>query len=220
MHFGDVDVDAGRLLEGELRAAGCDVSFHKHDVQHALEWQRIYGEISDKHGRLDILVNNAGVLDMLGPEEATEDSWHRTVDINQKSVFLGIKYGVPLLRKSTHASIINTSSIYGLIGAPDYIAYTASKGAVAAMSKAAAATYGTEGIRVNSIHPGAVDTDMMRTEFEAAGEGVEEAILDAIPLRRFAQPEEIASVVAFLASDDSSYITAAEIVIDGGLIHV
>ncbi|MCG2622597.1 glucose 1-dehydrogenase [Arthrobacter sp. I2-34] len=216
--FGDVGTEAGAALESEQTSKGLDVRFRRMDVTSADDWSQMLGTIGTEFGRLDILVNNAGILDMRGPEEATEQSWQKTVDVNQKGVFLGIKHSIPLLRESACASIINTSSIFGLIGAADYFAYTASKGAVSAMTKSAAMTYGADGIRVNSIHPGYVSTPMLETEFQALPEGTEEASLAAIPLGRFASPEEIASVVAFLASDDASYITGTEVVIDGGVV--
>lgn len=218
VHFGDIGVETGKHLQDDLLAQGLDVVFHELDVTKAEQWQDLAAAICRADGRLDILVNNAGVLDMLGPEEATEATWQKTIDVNQKGVFLALKHLLPLLRQSTSASVINTSSIFGLIGAPDYFAYTASKGAVSAMTKAAAMTYGKEGIRVNSIHPGYVDTPMLRREFEMLPEGAEQASLAMIPLGRFATAEDIAPVVSFLASEDSRYITGAELVIDGGVV--
>lgn len=216
--FGDVNHEAGKKLEAALTDEGLPVRFLDHNVGSMDDWNQVRAAISRQAGRLDILVNNAGIVDLLGPEEATEESWQRTIDINQKGVFLGIKVLVDLMRRSNHASIINTASINGLIAPVGYFAYTASKGAVAAMSKAAATTYGPEGIRVNSVHPGYVSTPMLEGEFEVLPDGAREASLAAIPLGRFAAAEEIASVVAFLASDDASYVTGAEIVVDGGLI--
>ncbi|KRA23819.1 hypothetical protein ASD65_04825 [Microbacterium sp. Root61] len=216
--FGDVSTNAGLEKQNALRSAGLNVEFITHDVRSLEQWIAVHDLIEARFGRLDILVNNAGVVDMRGAEEATEETWQRTIDINQKGVFLGIKALVDLLRKGVSPSIVNTASIYGIIGAPDYIAYVASKGAVASMSKAAALTYGPDGIRVNSIHPGYVETPMLREEFAALPEGSREAGLSAVPLRRFAAAEEISSVVAFLASDDASYISGSEIVIDGGLL--
>jgi cyclopentanol dehydrogenase len=218
VHFADIAVEAGKEYEAKLRADGLDVTFHELDVRSAASWQKVYEAIEDRHAQLDILANNAGIVDLLGAEQATEETWQRTIDVNQKGVFLGIKYALPLLRKSPHASIINTASINGLIGTADYFAYTASKGAVAAMTKSAAITYGPEGIRVNSIHPGFVETPMLEQEWELLDDGAQSESISLIPLRRFCSADEIASVVAFLASDDASYIHGAEIVIDGGLI--
>lgn len=216
--FGDVSVEAGEDKHRELSAQGFDVQFLAHDVRSAEGWRAVHDAIEARYGFLDILINNAGIVDLLGAEDATEESWQRTIDINQKGVFLGTKYLIDLLRRSNNASVINTSSIFGLIGVSDYFAYIASKGAVAAMTKAAAMTYGKDGVRVNSIHPGYVATPMLESEFATLPEGSKEASLAAIPLGRFATSEEIASVVAFLASDDAAYITGSEIVIDGGLL--
>ena len=218
VHFGDISEEGGRRLEAELAGAGLPVTFHTMDVSSMDDWQRVIAAIDERDGRLDVLVNNAGMLDMLGPEDATEESWGRTIAVNQTSVFLATKTAIPLLRKSASASVINTSSIFGLIAAPDYFAYTASKGAVASMTRAAAVTYGKEGIRFNSVHPGYVDTPMLRREFAAIGGDVEQESLDLIPLGRFAVADDIAKAVVFLASDDSSYITGTQLVVDGGVI--
>ncbi|MGE2732171.1 SDR family NAD(P)-dependent oxidoreductase [Mycolicibacterium vaccae] len=216
VYFSDIDTSAGAALEATLRAENLDVHFRKHDVSDFQAWQDILAEIDTEHGRLDILVNNAGIADIYTAEDATEESWQRIVDINQKSIFLSFKAAVPLLRKSKSASVINTSSIFGLVGADGYIAYVASKGAVTLMTKSTAITYGREGIRVNSIHPGYIATPMLEEELADLGDGAEERILATIPLGRFSSAEEISGAVAFLASDDASYITGAELLIDGG----
>ncbi len=216
VYFSDVDTKTGSALEASLRAEGLDVHFRKQDVGSYAHWQEIVSEIDADHGRLDILVNNAGILDLFTAEDATEASWDRTLGINTKSIFLAFKATLPLLRKSEHASVINTSSIFGLVGADGYLAYVASKGAVTTMTKSLAVTYGREGIRVNSIHPGYIDTPMLREELAGLPEGSADAIVATIPLQRFADGDEIAPSVAFLASDDASYITGAELIIDGG----
>jgi cyclopentanol dehydrogenase len=218
VYFGDVDRDSGAVLQHRLTEEGLDVRFAQHDVRELVQWNAIRDRIGGDVGRLDILVNNAGVVDLLGIEESTEETWQRTIDINQKSVFFGIKSLIGLLRLSGRASVVNVASVYGIIGAIDYFAYVASKGSVAAMTKTSALTYAAENIRVNSIHPGFVETAMLESEFSALPAGSREASLASIPLRRFASPEEISPLVAFLASDDSSYITGAEIVVDGGLL--
>ncbi len=218
VHFADISEDGGRRLEAELTGGGLPATFHTMDVSSADDWRRVVAAIDESDGRLDVLVNNAGVLDMLGPEDATEDTWNRTIAVNQTRVVLATKTAIPLLRKSACASVINTSSIFGLIAAPDYFAYTASKGAVASMTRAAAVTYGKDGIRFNSVHPGYVDTPMLRREFEVLGGTAEQESLDLIPLGRFAVADDIAKAVVFLASDDSAYITGTQLVIDGGVL--
>jgi cyclopentanol dehydrogenase len=215
VYFTDIDAKSGSALEATLKAEGLDVRFSQHDVSSFAQWQSVLSVIEADHGRLDILVNNAGILDLYTADDATEESWQRTLDINTKSIFLAFKAALPLLRKSSSASVINTSSIFGLVGADGYLAYVASKGAVTTMTKSLAVTYGREGIRVNSIHPGYIDTPMLREELAGLPEGSAEAILQTIPLGRFADGEEIAPSVAFLASDDASYISGAELIIDG-----
>lgn len=217
-YFADIDQQSGIELEKSLRSEGLDVHFRQLDVRDFQQWQDVLAGIDQAHGKLDILVNNAGVLDLFTAEDATEETWQRTIDINQKSIFLSFKAAIPLLRKSTSASVINTSSIFGLVGADGYLAYIASKGAVTTMTKSAALTYGRDGIRVNSIHPGYIDTPMLRDELAGLPAGSEADILKSIPLNRFATAEEIAPSVAFLASDDASYISGAELIIDGALL--
>jgi len=218
VHFSDINEEGGRTLEAALVVDGLPATFHTMDVSSSADWQRVIAAIDERDGRLDVLVNNAGMLDMRGPEEATEETWNRTIGVNQTSVFLATKYAIDLLRKSKNASVINTSSIFGLIAAPDYFAYTASKGAVASMTRAAAVTYGKDGIRFNSVHPGYVDTPMLRREFAELGGNAEQESLDLIPLGRFAVADDIAKAVVFLASDDASYITGTQLIVDGGVI--
>lgn len=219
VYFADLNEAAGRATEERLRATGLDVRFVPLDVSSLANWERVAADLDAAEGRLDILVNNAGILaDVHDAEETTEAAWDKTIAVNQKSVFFAYRTMVPLLRKSSNASIINTSSIFGLVGASGYVSYIASKGAVTTMTKSGAVTYGPEGIRVNSIHPGYIDTQMLRDEFAGLGEGAEEAVLATIPMGRLAGPEEIAPTVAFLASDDASYISGAEIIIDGALL--
>jgi cyclopentanol dehydrogenase len=218
VYFGDINRDAGADLQRRFVGEGLDTRFLEHDVRSLDQWTAVRDKINSDFGRLDILVNNAGVVDLLGAERATEESWQRTIDINQKSVFLGTKSMIGLLRKSKHGAIINVASVFGLIGVADYFAYIASKGSIAAMTKSAAMTYALDGVRVNSIHPGYVSTPMLESEFAVLPPEARDASLAMIPLRRFASAHEISPVVAFLASDDASYITGAEIVIDGGLL--
>jgi NAD(P)-dependent dehydrogenase (short-subunit alcohol dehydrogenase family) len=218
VHFGDVEDELGEKLRARLSGEGLDVVFHHLDVTRSDGWQRVMDAVEESDGRMDVLVNNAGILDLAGLDDATEDTWRRTIDVNQTGVFLGAKAALSLLRRSQSPSIINVSSIFGLVGAAGYIAYTASKGAVSTMTKSMAFTYGPEGIRCNSIHPGYIETPMLGEELSGLPEGSAEKIHEQIPLRRFAKAQEVSEVVVFLASDRSSYVSGAEIVVDGGLL--
>ncbi len=188
------------------------VSFVKADVSRSEDWQKLVGEIDKQHGRLDGLVNNAGILKTHSLEQTSEDEFDRIISINQKGVFLGMKYCLPLLEKSESPSIVNISSTAGLVGIGECFAYSASKFAVRGMTKAAAVELADKGIRVNSVHPGDTLTPMIEGLSDSA------AVPDVshIPLGRFAQPEEISQAVTFLLSDQSSYMTGTEIIVDGG----
>ena len=217
--FSDINQALGEAAEAILKAEGLNVEFTVMDVANLEHWQAVKDRLQAQFGRLDILVNNAGMIGGIEPAEGTtEAQWNTTINVNQKSIYYSMHVLVDLLRNSAHASVINTSSIFGLVGADGYLSYVASKGAVTLMTKSMATSYGRYGIRVNSIHPGYIDTQMLRDELAMLGEGAAEATLKTIPLGRFASAEEIAPTVAFLASDDASYITGAEILIDGALL--
>ncbi|MBO0678372.1 glucose 1-dehydrogenase [Mycolicibacterium sp. S2-37] len=218
VHFGDIEDALGKDLEDALRASGLDVSFHHLDVTESASWNEVMGRIATGHGRLDVLVNNAGIIDMDRLEDQTDEHWQRVIEVNQTGVFKGSRAALPLLRNSAAASVVNISSIFGLVGADGYFAYIASKGAITTMTKSMAVSYGPEGIRCNSVHPGYIQTPMLDEELEGLGEGASEAIHQQIPLRRFSRAEEVSEVVAFLASDAASYVTGAELLVDGGLL--
>lgn len=218
VHFGDVEDALGTDLEDALRASGLAVSFHHLDVTESASWNEVMGTIAEGHGRLDVLVNNAGIIDMEKLEDQTDEHWQRVIAVNQTGVFKGSRAALPLLRNSAAASVVNISSIFGLVGADGYFAYIASKGAITTMTKSMAVSYGPEGIRCNSVHPGYIQTPMLDEELKGLGEGASDAIHQQIPLRRFSRAEEVSEVVAFLASDAASYITGAELLVDGGLL--
>lgn len=209
---GDVLDDEGKMLCEELNQPEHVATYVHLDVRNAHEWDDAVAMARRDFGGLDVLVNNAGVLSTTGVEATTEEEWDRVTGINQKGVWLGMRQAVPAMRDRGGGSIINISSIYGLVGSPGSVAYHASKGAVRLMTKAAALEYASEGIRVNSVHPGVIATPMLE------GLSAEERkALDTItPLGREGTPEEIANVVLFLASDEASFVTGAEIVADGG----
>ena len=188
------------------------------DVSRSEDIDRVMDAVITKHGRLDILVNNAGISLRHDGLDLTGEEWDKTMEVNAKGVFLGTKYSIPAMQRSGGGSIINVSSIAGITGRPfSSPAYAASKGAVRIFTKSTAGRFAADGIRANSIHPGPIDTDMIR----AATNSVRpESRVGEIPLGRLGQPEDVAYGVLFLASDESSFITASELVIDGGVTGV
>lgn len=208
----DVMEEPGRMLADEL---GERAHFIAHDVADPDHWRAVVAGAEAEFGRVGILVNNAGAAGrMTRTASLTIDEFRFLQAVNQEGVFLGMQAVIPGMLEAGSGSIVNISSVSGLRYAPGTpnIAYSASKFAVRGMSKAAAVEYGSSGIRVNSVHPGAIRTPMS----DSLGEKTRERILDSIPLRRMAEPREISQLVLFLASEESSYITGAEMVIDGG----
>jgi NAD(P)-dependent dehydrogenase (short-subunit alcohol dehydrogenase family) len=210
--LGDVLEEEGRRTAEEIRAAGGEAVFVTLDVTKADDWQRAVDTAVSTYGKLDILVNNAGILQMEGLEDITPETWDRVMAVNATGVWLGMKAAVPALRRAGGGSIINISSISGLIGTGMQTAYQASKGAVRIMTKTAAMQYAKEGIRVNSVHPGPIDTPMTT----GLDREVWQMFLRSVPLKRAGTPEDVAYGVLYLASDESSFVTGAELVIDGG----
>ncbi|MBM9467837.1 SDR family NAD(P)-dependent oxidoreductase [Nakamurella leprariae] len=183
------------------------------DVSDLASWTALAEEIAADHGGADILVNNAGLVGSY--ESITEievDRWHSIVSVNQTGVFYGMRSMIPLLRARGGGSIVNVSSIWGLVGAAGVSAYQASKGAVTVMTKNAAVTYAPEGIRVNSVHPGLITTPMTDAQDPAISAG----LVDTTPLGRAGRPDEVANAILFLASDEASYVTGGQLVVDGG----
>ncbi|GAA0310249.1 3alpha(or 20beta)-hydroxysteroid dehydrogenase [Gracilibacillus halotolerans] len=204
----DILQDEGQALAEEL---GDNAAFAGLDVTDAENWSTVIELTENTFGPINILVNNAGITMAKSIEEMTEEEYRRIVDINQVSVFLGMKAVVPSMKKTDNGSIVNISSINGLVGGA--IGYTDTKFAVRGMTKAAALNLSHYGIRVNSVHPGVIDTPMIHGDAKAQ---IEE-FAKHIPARRIAQPEEISNLVLYLASDDSSYSTGSEFVVDGGI---
>ena len=204
--FGDVLDDLGEQHAAGLRADGHDARYVHLDVTSPAQWDAAVRSC----GRLDVLVNNAGIVRIAPVVEETDDGWLSTLAVNATGVFYGMRAAIPALRRAGGGSIINIASIYGPVGAAGYVAYTASKGAVLAMTKVAALEHAQDRIRVNAICPGPVRTPMSAEEGDAS--------VDVTPLRRRAEPHEISSAVAFLASDDAVYITGAELAVDGGYL--
>lgn len=212
--IGDVLDDECRKTADDINAssgARSVVALHL-DVTRAADWRAAVDTCEREFGGLDILVNNAGIANVKGVEETSEEEWDSIVNINQKGVWLGMKSAVPAMRKRGAGSIINISSIYGLIGSAGSAAYHGTKGAVRLLTKAAAVQYAPDNIRANSIHPGLIYTPMLGV---VPAEGLQ-PLIDATPLKRGAQPEEVGWCVLFLASDEASFVTGSELVVDGG----
>ena len=206
----DILEKEGEALASEL---GDNIKFMKHDVTKASEWEKVVAETESAFGPVSILVNNAGIALIKRIDEITEEDYRKVIDINQVSVFLGMKSVHKSMSKAKNGSIINISSVSGLKGSNGTVAYDASKFAVRGMTKTAAIEFGPEGIRVNSVHPGIIETPMIMQE--DAKDAVRE-LAKAIPLKRTGQPVEVSNLVVYLASDESSYSNGSEFVIDGG----
>ncbi|WP_203350414.1 SDR family NAD(P)-dependent oxidoreductase [Streptomyces sp. S-9] len=202
-------------LARRIEAGGAEVTTALLDVSSAREWEEVTTLVRDRFGVLDVLVNVAGILDWPGVEDTREEAWDRVIDVNQKGTWLGMRAAMPLLRASGNASVINTSSVLGLVGSGAAAAYQASKGAVRLLSKTAAVEYARQGVRVNSIHPGVIATPMIQDLLDEQGD--QQPDIRRTPMRRAGRADEIASAMLFLACDDSSFVTGSELVVDGGL---
>lgn len=202
--------------EGEETAAECGGTFLHHDVSSEEAWQRVVDETLSQHGRIDVLVNNAGIFHRAKMIDHTLDDFRRLLDINTVGVFLGMRTVAPSMMEREAGSIVNISSVAGLVGAPGSIGYGASKFAVTGMTKTAAFELARFGIRVNSIHPGIIETEMIH-EVVSHDQGRLDRMAAGTPLRRAADPSEIANLALYLASDDSSFSTGSEFVADGGV---
>ena len=212
--IGDVLEEEGRGTETEINEAGGECLFIELDVTREGEWERAVAEAVTKFGKLDILVNNAGIIGEPSVEDTTVELWDRVMDVNAKGVFLGTKAVIPQMRKSGGGSIVNISSVGGLVGHVGSASYQSSKGAVRIFTKATAIQYARESIRANSIYPGPIATPM--TETSRAEPEQNQLMLDGTPMGRWGRPEEVAYGALYLASDESSFVTGSELVIDGG----
>jgi len=215
----DLDQAAGEQVAAKITGNGGTARFARLDVADEGQWEAVVRDTVAAYGRLDILVNNAGISGSSGSDVTSTTLWDSIMDVNAKGVFLGMKHAVPAMRRSGGGAIVNISSISGFVGQDRlHMAYNASKGAVRIMTKSGAVQYARDGIRVNSVHPGFMPP--MRTSTVSADPAWRKPFLDAVPLRRAGRVEEVAHAVLFLASDEASYITGTELVVDGGFLAV
>jgi NAD(P)-dependent dehydrogenase (short-subunit alcohol dehydrogenase family) len=215
--FGDILDEEGKRVEAEIQEMGGEAVYLHLDVTREEDWIAAVETSVNTYGRLNVLVNNAGVAVWGTLEDTTVEEWDWVMEVNAKGVFLGTKAAIPAMRRVGGGSIINISSISGLIGQEGIQpVYNASKGAVRLLTKATAIQYTKEGIRCNSVHPGPVDTPMRQGGMAGLDPAALEERLRRVPLGRVATPEEIAYGVVYLASDESSFVTGSELVIDGG----
>jgi NAD(P)-dependent dehydrogenase (short-subunit alcohol dehydrogenase family) len=213
----DVDDTEGQQVVAGIAEVGGEALFVHLDVTREADWRQAVDRTVTAFGRLDILVNNAGISGSSGVDLFDTAAWDKVMEINAKGVFLGLKYAIPAMRQAGGGSIVNISSISGFVG-QDYIhmAYNASKGAVRLMTKSAAVQHAKYGIRVNSVHPGVMPP--MRTSRVTANAEQRQRMLAQVPMGREGRREEVGYAVLFLASDEASYITGTEVVVDGGYL--
>lgn len=211
----DVREDVGQETAKRLSPDGSSCVFMRHDVTNEGDWKAVVDEVVKSFGQIDILVNNAGIFERGSVLDTSLEDFERTMDINVTGVFLGMKTVAPHMVQRQKGSIINISSVAGIQGTPGFLAYGASKWAVRGMTKGVAKELAPLGVRVNSIHPGIIDTPMLQT-FEAAGEGVRDAVRTRIPLGYEAEPVHVARLALYLGSDESAYSTGSEFIVDGG----
>jgi 3(or 17)beta-hydroxysteroid dehydrogenase len=214
----DINATGVKVVAEEIEKQGGEALFSKHDVASEDDWKKIVRTVVEHFGRLDVLVNCAGIHVAASVEETTFEKWRRIMSVNLDGVFLGTKYGAEAMKKTGGGSIINVSSTAGLIGTPNAIAYSASKGGVRLLTKAAAIefskAYSNYNIRVNSVHPGVIKSAMSAPLINDPV--TNKLLLDWTPMGYFGEPEDIAYGVLYLASDESRFVTGAELVIDGG----
>ena len=212
--IGDMLAEEGRKVEAEINEAGGECVFVPLDVADEKAWESAVNEAVSRYGKLDILVNNAGIYRASNVEDTTTDEGEQIMDVNATGVFLGLRSVIQAMRNAGGGSIINISSVAGLVGNRRTTAYNASKGAVRLLTKSTAIQYASEGIRCNSVHPGTIETPM--TEGFLADEEQRTDRMNRTPLGRLGRPEDVAYGALYLASDESSFVTGSELVIDGG----
>jgi NAD(P)-dependent dehydrogenase (short-subunit alcohol dehydrogenase family) len=215
----DVLEQEGRQVVAGIAEVGGEALFVRLDVTNEADWQKAVDTAVARFGKLDILVNNAGISGSADADLLSTEAWDKVMGVNAKGVFLGLKHAIPAMQKTGGGAIVNISSISGFVG-QDYIhmAYNASKGAVRIMTKSAAVQFAKDGIRVNSVHPGVMPP--MRTSTRGADSEERQRMLAKVPMGREGRREEVGHAVLFLASDEASYITGTELVVDGGYLAI
>ena len=214
----DLDEAAGKHLADELSERGSTCNFVHADVSKESDFDALVHLALSQYGRVDVLFNNAGIEGEQAPTgDATIENWDRVIAVNLRSVFLGTKFAIQALLRNGGGSIINNASVAGLVGFPGIAAYCASKGGIVQLTKTAALEYAEQGIRVNCLCPGVIDTAMVR-RFTGGSDEVERQMTAMEPVGRMGRPREVAKLALFLASDDSSFITGAVIPVDGGFV--
>ncbi|VXB46647.1 Uncharacterized oxidoreductase YxbG [Microbacterium sp. 8M] len=214
----DLNADAAEAVAEEIRAAGGTAIAIGADVSSEADIERVVSAAVDAFGGIDVVFNNAGIIRRTTAVETTVEEWDRVFGVNVRAIFLMCKHVVPIMAANGGGSIVNTGSGWGLKGGGQAISYCASKGAVVNMTRALAIDHGPQGIRVNSVNPGDVNTGMLRDEARQLGQDQAGFLAEAAerPLNRMGEPEEIAAAVVWLASDESSYVTGSALVVDGG----
>jgi len=213
----DVDLEGAEVVAAKIRESGGKATALAHDVTSELDWDRVIANVIADQGRLDVLVNNAGIALLRMLDAATSSEWKKMIDINLSSVFYGTQRAVREMRRvGQGGSIINMSSVAGHVGVPGCTAYGATKGGVKLFTKAVAIETARDKIRVNSVHPGVIWTNMQKLALQDNAANYD-AIVGAIPYGAMGEPLDIANAVLFLASDEARYITGSEITVDGGL---
>ncbi|HET8569666.1 MAG TPA: glucose 1-dehydrogenase [Candidatus Limnocylindria bacterium] len=207
----DIDDARGEAL---ARRLGPKARYARLDVSDEAAWRRVVADTVARDGRLDVLVNNAGIGAFADVEKETREGWDRVIAVNETGVWLGMKHAVPEMRRAGGGSVVNVSSIFGEVGGfGASVAYHAAKGSIGVMSRNAALRYAKEGIRVNSLHPGFVDTPLVAP---VKGTPVEDQIVSRTPMGRWGRPEEIGEVIAFICGPRASFMTGSEVYVDGG----
>ena len=212
--IGDVQEKLGKEVAGGIGItnSGGQAAFTSLNVASEQSWQDAVRKAVELYGKLTTLINNAGIGSLGGVTDESQASWDRTIAVNQTGVWYGMRAVIPEMMKAGGGAIVNISSVYGIIGSPDMLSYHASKGAVRLMTKAAALEYAGKGVRINSVHPGIIQTPIIQGMPDTFAAG----LVAKTPMGRFGQPEEIARGSLYLCSDEASFVTGAELVIDGG----